>query len=74
MLALGGPWKEQNAAEYLKLAHKKYSKLKQAAADFAQMQPHVSTHTNFQMAAASLSAAIAQIGQILAAVEPDCNE
>lgn len=66
MLALGGPWKEGNAAEYLKLAHKKYSKLRQAAADFAEMQPEISSHTNFQMATQSLTAAVAEIGEVLA--------
>jgi cob(I)alamin adenosyltransferase len=65
MLALGGPWKEQNAAEYLKLAHKKYARLCQAAADFTAMQPEVSSHTNFQMAVASLNAAVAEIGELL---------
>ena len=69
MLALGGPWKERNAADYLKLAHKKYSKLRQAAADFAAMQPEVSTHTNFQMAAQSLTAAVQEIGDVLAALK-----
>ena len=66
MLALGGAWKEQNAAEYLKLASKKLGKLRQAAADFARMQPDVSSHTNFQMAAASLTAAVQEIGEVLA--------
>ena len=61
-LAVGAAWKAQDAAEYLKLAGKKLAKLRQAADDFARLQPEVSTHTNFQMAAASLSAAVAEIG------------
>lgn len=64
-LAVGPAWKEQNAEEYLKLAKKKFSKLRQAAADFAAMQPEVSSHTNFQMAAVSLTAAVNEIGQML---------
>src|SRR5687767_6353015 len=34
MLALGGPLKEGNAEEYLKLANKKFSKLKRATETF----------------------------------------
>lgn len=67
-LAVGPAWKEQNADEYLKLATKKFSKLRQAAADFAAIQPEVSAHTNFQMAAASLAAAVTEIGQVLGAL------
>jgi cob(I)alamin adenosyltransferase len=64
-LAVGAAWREQNADAYLQLAHKKFSKLRQASETFARIQPEVSTHTNFQMAAASLTAAVAEIGQIL---------
>ena len=66
-LAVGGPLRDQNAGEYLKLAGKKYAKLRAAAATFAEIQPEVSSHTNFQMAAASLTAAVEEIGRILAA-------
>jgi len=66
MLALGGPWKEQNAEAYLKQAQKKYSKFRQAAEQFAEVQPEVSDHTNFQMAAASLATSVREIGEILA--------
>ena len=65
MLALGGPLKEGNAEEYLKLAHKKFAKLKRATELFIRIQPEVSQHTNFIMAAASLSAAVARIGRLL---------
>ncbi|MBI1900446.1 MAG: DUF1311 domain-containing protein [Planctomycetia bacterium] len=65
MLALGEPLKSQDARRYLKLAQKKFSKLRDAAARFREMQPRVSTHTNFQMAAASLSAAVEEIGEVL---------
>src|SRR5204863_6105015 len=53
MLALGGPLKEGNDEEYLKLARKKLGKLKRATDKFAEIQPQVSTHTNFQMAVVS---------------------
>ena len=64
-LAVGAAWRAQNADDYLHLAHKKFSKLRQAGETFARVGPEVSTHTNFQMAVASLKAAVAQIGQIL---------
>jgi cob(I)alamin adenosyltransferase len=65
MLALGSPLKDQNAPEYVKLARKKFNKLRKASETFAAMQPRVSTHTNFQMAAASLNAAVGEIGRLL---------
>jgi cob(I)alamin adenosyltransferase len=69
MLALGGPLKEQNAAAYLAAARKKLSKLRKARDDFAAMQPHVSTHTNFQMANVSLTAAVDEVARVLADAE-----
>lgn len=65
MLALGQSWKEQDAAAYLKQAHKKFRKLREAAARFREIQPEVSSHTNFQMAAQSLSAAVEEIGRLI---------
>ena len=65
MLALGGPLKEGNAEEYLKLVRKKLGKLKRATETFAQIQPEISQHTNFQMAVASLSAAVAEVERLL---------
>ena len=65
MLALGGPLKEGNAEEYLKLARKKLAKLRRATEQFIRIQPEVSQHTNFHMAAASLSAAVHEIGRLL---------
>ena len=66
MLALGGPLKDGNAEEYLKLARKKFGKLKKAAELFERIQPEVSQHTNFIMAVASLKAAVADMGRLLA--------
>ena len=65
MLALGGPLAEGNTDEYLKLARKKLSKLKRATELFVKIQPDVSQHTNFLMAAASLSAAVAEVSRLL---------
>jgi len=61
MLALGTAWKAQDAEEYLKQAKKKLGKLRMACAQFAKLQPEVSTHTNFQMAVASLQQAVKEI-------------
>jgi hypothetical protein len=65
MLALGGPLKENDTATYLKLATKKFSKLRQATELFARIQPEVSMHTNFQMGVASLTTAVQEIGELL---------
>ncbi len=65
MLALGGPLMDGNAAEYLKLASKKYGKLRRATEHFEQLQPEISQHTNFLMAVASLQAAVSEVGRLL---------
>lgn len=65
MLALGGPLKAGDADEYLKLARKKFAKLRRASELFVRIQPEVSQHTNFIMAAASLSAAVANVERLL---------
>jgi len=66
MLALGGPLKANDATEYLRVARKKLAKLRRATELFLQIQPEVSTHTNFQMAAASLRQAVAAVERLLA--------
>jgi hypothetical protein len=65
MLALGGPLKENNADEYLRMARKKLGRLKKARESFATIQPEISQHTNFQMALLSLTAAVAEIVGLL---------
>lgn len=65
MLALGRPLQAGDAESYLKLAKKKYTKLKRATELFLEIQPEVSSHTNFQMAARSLRTAVQEIGEIL---------
>lgn len=72
-LAIGGAWRDGDSVSYLKLAQKKLSKLRQASADFVRIQPDVSSHTNFQMAAASLAAAVAEIGEVLQSVKSTPN-
>jgi cob(I)alamin adenosyltransferase len=64
MLALGGPLKDRNADEYLKVARKKFGKLKKAAELFAAIQPEVSQHTNFIMAVASLKQAVMEVERL----------
>jgi hypothetical protein len=61
MLALGGPLAAGDAAAYLKMLKRKMSRLRQATQLFRDIQPEVSAHTNFQMAARSLTAAVDEI-------------
>jgi hypothetical protein len=65
MLALGEAWKQRNATEYLHVARKKFSRLKRTVEQFRELQPEISTHMNFQMAAQSLTAAVAEIAAVL---------
>ncbi|HJN13558.1 MAG TPA: amidohydrolase [Pirellulaceae bacterium] len=65
MLALGGPLSANDATAYLKQAKKKLAKLRRTAELFLEIQPGLSSHTNFQMAARSLQAAVAEVGRIL---------
>ena len=67
MLALGGPLNANDAAAYLKQARKKLSKLRRATELFLEIQPEISSHTNFQMAARSLKSAVDEVGAILEA-------
>jgi len=66
-LALGGPLRDGDAEGYLKQARKKLSKLRKATELFLEIQPEVSTHTNFQMAATSLRLAVDEIERTLQA-------
>lgn len=65
MLALGAPLQNQQYDKYLKLARKKLGKLKKANELFLEIQPEISSHTNFQMAATSLQVAVDQIARLL---------
>ncbi|MEE2826557.1 MAG: amidohydrolase [Planctomycetota bacterium] len=65
MLALGGPLSAGDHEKYLKMARKKLGKLKKTTALFLEIQPEISSHTNFQMAAQSLKLAVDQVDAIL---------
>lgn len=65
MLALGGPLDSGDHAKYLKVAKKKLKRLKAANELFTEVQPEVSSHTNFQMAAQSLRLAVAQVIELI---------
>jgi len=65
MLALGRPLKERDAEGYLRQAKKKFSKLERATQLFVEIQPEVSGHMNFQLAAQSLESAVEKVGRVL---------
>lgn len=65
MLALGASLKANDATSYVRIARKKFAKLRRATEAFRQIQPEVSTHMNFQMATQSLTAAVREIGEVL---------
>jgi len=67
--ALEPSFQRQDVKEYLHRARGKLPKLKKVADFFAKEHRRVSDHTNFEMAAASLSACVQQIEEILAQVE-----
>src|SRR3712207_4335628 len=56
-----------DAAEYVHRLRGKLSKLRRAAACFAENYRRVTDHTNWQMAALSLSGCVGQIEEVLAA-------
>ena len=61
-------WQRQDAKEYLHRLRGKLPKLKKVADYFAAEYRNVSDHTNFEMAARSLSGCVRQIEEILAQV------
>ena len=63
MLALGD--KVSDPPAYLKQCRKKLRKLVEATELFLEIQPEISNHTNFQMAARSLRAAVNQVQLLL---------
>ena len=65
MLALGGPLQADDPHAYLKQARKKLAKLSRATEQFQEIQPEISTHMNFRMAAHSLTAAVREIKRLL---------
>ncbi|GBD37295.1 hypothetical protein HRbin36_02426 [bacterium HR36] len=61
-------WQRRDAREYLRRARGKWPKLQRVAELLSQEYRQVSDHTNFEMAALSLSGCVQQIAEILNAV------
>ena len=55
----------EDPAVYMKMAKKKVSKLRRATKLYEEIQPEVSGHTNFVMAAKSLRSAVDRIAAIV---------
>ena len=64
--ALEPSYQRHDAAEYLRRARGKLSKLRKVAEFFHESYRRVSDHTNFQMAAVSLKFVVQQIEEVLA--------
>jgi len=58
-------YQRRDATEYLRRVRSKLSKLKRVSALFAREVHRVSDHTNFQMAAMSLSGCVREVDMIL---------
>jgi hypothetical protein len=58
-----------DSKEFLHRIRGKFSKLRRAAEFFADNHKRISDHTNFQMAAASLTGCVKQIEEILAGID-----
>ncbi|MBA2116244.1 amidohydrolase [Bremerella alba] len=67
MLALGPAVQANDSAAYMKQAKKKFSKLRKACDLFEEIQPEISDHTNFKMAAVSCRLVVNQVEVILGA-------
>ena len=62
-------YQRKDAKEYLHRIRGKLSKLRKSAEYFAAEYRNVSSHTNFEMAARSLSGCVQRIDEILAATD-----
>jgi len=69
--ALEPSYQRKDTADYLRRARGKLPKLHRVADRFTQDFKRVSDHTNFQMAALSLSVCVRQIDRVLTAAEND---
>lgn len=65
MLALGPSLDAGDPMRYLRIARKKIGKLRATTESFRELQPEVSGHMNFRMAAKSLSLAVNRIDELL---------
>ena len=70
ILAVGPINEVEDPAVYLKMAKKKLSKLRKATELYEEIQPEVSGHTNFVMAAKSLRLALNAITQTVKPASP----
>jgi hypothetical protein len=70
ILAVGPLDEVEDPAVYLKMAKKKLSRLRKATELYEEIQPEVSGHTNFVMAARSLRAAVSRITPLVQAKSP----
>ncbi len=68
--ALEGSYQRRDHRDYFRRAQGKFSKLRKVAELLTREQPRVSSHTNFQMAALSLSECVREIEAILQSVRP----
>ena len=68
MLSLGPALDAGDGTAYVRQAKKKLRKLREATELFLEIQPEVSTHTNFKMAAKSLRVCLAEIEEVIQAV------
>jgi hypothetical protein len=68
--ALEPSFERRDAKEYLHRARGKLPKLKRVAELFAKEYRRVSDHTNFAMAAVSLTGCVREIEEILSQVDP----
>lgn len=69
MLALGGPLADEDPDAYMRMAKKKLRRLREANDLFQQIQPEISNHTNFRMAAVSLNESVTQIISLIEAAD-----
>jgi len=67
--ALEPSYQRKDTVDYLRRAKGKLPKLRRVAELFAREFPRVSTHTNYQMAAVSLTTCVREIEEVLSTVE-----
>ncbi|PHS10644.1 MAG: amidohydrolase [Blastopirellula sp.] len=65
MLALGNPLSSEDWPGYLKTAKKKLARLKRTDVLFQEIQPEISNHTNFKMAAVSCHEVVSEVERLL---------
>jgi hypothetical protein len=71
MLALGKSSKEGDSGAFMKMAVKKFAKLRRSGQLFFEIQPEISSHTNFMMAAKSLKNSLDSLATIIEAFKTE---